>query len=190
MLQRLLILAGVIAVVGGVLGSRGLAVFTSTANVGSNTFTTGTVSLTTSPTTALVTFSGMAPGDQVTAPITVTNAGSLALRYALTSTTTENMLATQLGLTIKSGVTTCSNAGFGASGTVVYGSGVLGNTTAVNAIGDPAQGSQSGDRTLAASANEILCFNVSLPLSTGNAFQGLTTTATFSFQGEQTASNP
>ena len=123
MLNKLLILGVGLAVVGGVLGSRGLAVFTSTASVGSNTFTTGTVSLTTSPTTALVTFSGMAPGDQVTAPITITNAGSLALRYAVTSTTTENILATQLGLTIKSGVTTCSNAGFAGSGTVVYGSG-------------------------------------------------------------------
>ena len=190
MLNKLLLFGVGFAVVGGVLGSRGLAVFTSTANVGSNTFTTGTVSLTTSPTTALVTFSNMAPGDVVTAPITVTNAGSLALRYALTSTTTENVLATQLALTIKSGVTTCTNAGFSASGTVAYGAGALGNTTAVNAIGDPAQGAQTGDRTLAAAANEVLCFNVSLPLASGNTFQGLTSTATFSFQGEQTTNNP
>lgn len=190
MLNRILIVAVGLAVVGGVVGSRGLAVFTSTAGVGSNTFTTGTVSLTTSPATALVTFSGMAPGDQVTAPITVTNAGSLALRYAITSTTTENTLATQLALTIKSGVTTCTNAAYAATGTVLYNAAALGNTTPINVVGSPTQGSQAGDRTLAAAGNEVLCFNVSLPLATGNTFQGLTSTATFSFQGEQTQSNP
>jgi hypothetical protein len=131
----------------------------------------------------------MAPGDQVTAPITVTNAGSLSLRYAITSTTTENTLAGQLGLTIKSGVTTCTNAGFASSGAVLYGSAALGNTTPINVVGDPTQGSQAGDRTLA-SGSETLCFSVSLPLATGNTFQGLTSTATFSFQGEQTQSNP
>ena len=190
MLNRILIVAVAIAVVGGVLGSRGLALFTSTATVGSNTFTTGSVSLTTSPTTALVTFANMAPGDQVTAPITVTNAGTLALRYAVTSTTTENVLATQLQLTIKSGVTTCTNAAYAASGTLIYNAAALGNTTAVNVVGNPTQGSQAGARTLAAAANEVLCFNVSLPLASGNTIQGLTSTATFSFQGEQTTNNP
>jgi len=167
-----------------------LALFTSTASVPGNTFSTGTVSLTTSPTTALVTFSGMAPGDQVTAPITVTNAGTLQLRYAVTSTTTENVLAAALDLTIKSGVTTCTNGGFGTDGTVVYAAADLGSTTGVDVIGNPAQGSQAGDRTLNASANEVLCFNVSLPSSTGNSAQGLSTTATFAFQAEQTSSNP
>lgn len=167
-----------------------LAVFTDTASVPGNTFSTGTVDISTSPTSALVTFSGMAPGDQVTAPITVSNLGTLQLRYAVTSTTTENVLAAQLDLTIKSGVTTCTNGGFGTDGTAVYATGDLGNTTAVNVIGNPAQGSQAGDRTLNAAANEVLCFNVSLPLATGNTFQGLTTTATFAFAAEQTSSNP
>ncbi len=167
-----------------------IALFTDTASVPSNTFSTGTVDISTAPVSALVTFSNMAPGDQVTNPITVSNAGTLALRYAVTSTTTENVLAAQLDLTIKSGVTTCTNGGFGVDGTVVYATGDLGSTTGVNVIGNPAQGAQAGDRPLAASANEVLCFNVSLPLSTGNSFQGLTTTATFAFQAEQTTNNP
>ncbi len=189
MLNRILGAAAVVGLVGAFFGSGGLALFTDTASVASNTFTTGTVDITTSPTTALVTFSAMAPGDQVTAPITVTNAGTLALRYALTSTTTENVLAAALDLTIKSGVTTCTNAGFSATGTVVRATGDLGNTTAINAIGDPASGAQAGDRALAASANEVLCFNVILPLATSNASQGLTSTATFAFVSEQTANN-
>ena len=126
----------------------------------------------------------------MTNPITVTNAGTLDLRYAVTSTTTENTLSAQLALTIKSGVTTCTNAGFAGSGVVVYGPGVLGSMAGVNVIGNPAAGFQTGDRTLIAAANEILCFSVSLPLASGNAFQGLTTTATFAFQGEQTKNNP
>jgi len=165
------------------------AIFTDTQSVDANTFSTGTVDIATSPTTALVTFSDMAPGDEVTNPITVTNSGSLDLRYAVTSTTTEDTLAAQLDLTIKSGVTTCTNAGFGTDGTVIYGAADLGSTAGINVIGDPAQGAQAGDRTLAASGNEVLCFNVSLPSSTGDAYQGLTTTATFNFQAEQTKNN-
>jgi hypothetical protein len=165
------------------------AIFTSTASVGSNTFSTGTVILGTSPSSALVTFSAMAPGDQVTAPITVSNTGSMQLRYAVKGTTTEDVLAAQLALTIKTGVTTCTNGGFDSSGTVIYGPGVVGSTAGTNLVGDPTQGAQSGDRTLGASSSETLCFHVSLPLSTGNSSQGLSSTATFDFIGEQTANN-
>lgn len=179
----------ILALLVGLLTMSALAVFTDSQAVAANTFSTGNVDISTSPASALVTFSSMMPGDQVTAPITVTNAGSSSLRYAITSTTTENPLAAQLDMTIKSGVTTCTNAGFSASGTVLYGPGDLGTMAGVNVVGDPAQGAQAGDRTLA-SGNEVLCFNVSLPLSTGNAFASLTTTATFNFQAEQTVNNP
>ncbi len=181
-----------IAVLGGLvvlLSLSVLALFTDTASVPANTFTTGTVDISTNPATALVTFSDMAPGDQVVNAITVSNAGSLELRYAVTSTTTEDVLAAQLDLTIKSGVTTCTIAGFDTDGTVVYAAGDLGSVAGTNVIGDPTQGAQAGDRTLAASGSEVLCFKVSLPSSTGNTFQGLTTTATFAFQAEQTKNN-
>ncbi len=189
MVTKILMTVGLLSSLAAVLTISALAIFTDTESVGSNTFTTGTIDISTSPTTALVTFSNMLPGDQVTAPITVTNAGANQLRYAVTSTTTENTLAGQLDLTIKSGVTTCTNAGFGASGSVVYATGDLGSTTGVNVIGSPTQGSQAGDRTLNGSANEVLCFNVSLPSSSGNTYQNLTTTATFAFAAEQTANN-
>lgn len=190
MARKLVATIAVLAALVALLSLSVLAVFTDTASVPANTFSTGTVAISTNPTTALVTFSDMVPGDQVTNPVTVSNDGSLELRYAVTSTTTEDTLAAQLDLTIKSGVTTCTNAGFGVDGTVVYATGDLGSTAGVNVIGDPTQGAQAGDRTLAASANETLCFNVSLPSSTNNTFQGLTTTATFAFQAEQTQSNP
>ena len=165
------------------------AVFTDSQSVGANTFSTGSVDITASPATALVTFAAMAPGDVVTNPVTVTNAGTLQMRYAVTSTTTENVLAGQLQMTVKSGVTTCTTAAFAATGVIVYGPAALGNTTPINVVGDPTQGAQAGDRSLNAAANEALCFQVSLPLATGNTFQTLTTTATLAFVAEQTANN-
>ncbi len=188
--RKVVITASILALLVGLLSATALGLFTDTDSVGANAFSTGKIDLTVSPASALVTFNGMLPGDQVTAPLTVTNAaGSSALRYAVTSTTTENVLATQLQLTVKSGVTTCSTAGFGATGTVLY-TGALGNTVPLAIIGNVAQGAQAGDRALAVAGSEVLCFNVSLPIATGTAFQSLSSTATFTFQSEQTANNP
>ena len=117
-LRASLITLGLAAVTG--IGLLTAALFTSTATVGGNTFSTGKVDLTASPATAAVTLANMAPGDVVTAPITVANSGTLALRYAVKSTTTENTLAGQLQMSIKTGVTTCTTAGFGATGTALY----------------------------------------------------------------------
>jgi hypothetical protein len=184
----LLIAAGMLAG----LASVGSALFTSTADVGSNTFTTGTVILATNPTTTLITLSNMAPGDQFTAPITISNTGSLPFRYAVTSVATNTdakSLMSQLDLTIKSGVTACTNGGFATDGTSVYAAADLGSVAGINVVGDPTQGAQSGDRTLASAGSEVLCFNVKLPSDSGNAFQDATTTATFTFAAEQTANN-
>lgn len=192
MLKKLLATLAVVIVGASLAVFGSFAVFTDTENVPSNTFSTGTLDISTNPTSALVTFGAMAPGDQVTNPITVTNGGTLQLRYAVTSTTTESTppLDGQLDLTIKTGVTTCTNAGFDTDGTVIYGPADLGSVAGTNVIGDPAQGDDTGDRTLDASANETLCFNVELPSSTGAAYQGTSTTATLAFQAEQTSSNP
>ena len=189
-LSRILFVLLVVGVVAASLGVASNAIWTDSQDVDANVFSTGTIDISTDPTTALVTFSNMAPGDEVTNDITVTNAGSLELRYAVTSDTTEDTLAAQLDLTIKTGVTTCTNVGFGVDGTIIYGPGNLGSTTGTDVIGDPTQGADTGDRTLAASADEDLCFNVELPSATGNSFQGLTTTATFAFAAEQIANNP
>jgi len=170
------------------VGSTG-AFFTDAQSVGSNVFSTGTLDISTSPVSAIVSFSAMAPGDTVTAPVTVSNDGTMQMRYAIRSTTTEDFLAAQLDLTIKTGVTTCNNGGFSADGAVIYGAGDAGNIGGLNLVGDPSQGAHAGDRTLDAASNEILCIRVSLPSSTGNSYQGLTTTATLEFLAEQTANN-
>ncbi len=147
------------------------AVFTSTATVPNNAFTTGTLRLTTQPTAAVVTYAGMAPGDQVTRPLTVTNAGSLALTYTMTTTVTADSgmgLANVLTTTIKSGVTNCSNTGWASSGTLLTNSAL-------------ASAAIASARTLTAGANEVLCFHVTLPLTTTNGYQQASTTVAFVF---------
>ncbi len=166
-----------------------LAVFTDSTSVSGNTFTAGTVDITTAPTTAVVTATDLAPGDEVTAPLTVTNSGTLDLRYAVTSTTTEDVLAAELVLTIKVGVTTCDDANWAADGTTLY-SGALGSTGTTAVLGSATQGADAGDRTLLSSTGEILCLNVTLPLAASSATEGVTTTATLTFQAEQTVNNP
>lgn len=56
-------------------------------------------------------------------------------------------------------------------------------------LGAATSGEDSGDRTLASSAAETLCFRVSLASDTGNTFQGAASTATFTFASEQTKNN-
>ncbi len=193
MIKRILIAVTAIGGLSVLGGLAGLAVFTDTASVGGNTFTTGNITITTSPTSALITLADMAPGDSVqpSAGIVVTNGDALLeLRYAITSTTTEDVLAAALDLTIREidatvPATPCDDF----DGAVIYTTGDLGSTAGIDVVGSPTQGADAGDRVLAASANETLCFRVELPLSaTGPT--GITTTATFDFQAEQTKNNP
>ena len=157
-----------------------LAVFTDSKSA-TGTFSTGTVSLTLSPTTVF-TAAAIFPGDSGTQTVAVTNAGTGSLRYAVSTaaTNTDGLgLAAQLELTIAAGA--CP-----VSATVLYGPAALGSA----AVGNPASGNQTGDRVLAGGAGENLCFAWSLPSGTGDAFQGAATTATFTFASEQTANNP
>lgn len=165
-----------------------LALFTDTASVGANSFTTGTIDINTAPVSAVVEMPAMVPGDQITNPLTVSNDGSLELRYAIESTTTEDILASELVMTIKEGVTTCDDANWAADGTTLY-SGPLGSTAVDPVLGSANPGVDPGDRVLASTASEVLCFNVTLPLA-ATAGQGTTTVAVLDFEAEQTANNP
>lgn len=185
---KLVLSAAVILVGMATVAVTSLALFTDTASVDANTFTTGTVDIATNPTTAAVTNLAMAPGDQVTAPMTVNNSGSLEFRYAVTSLTTEDVLASELVMTVKSGVATCDDTNWSLSGTTLY-AGRLGSSGSDVIFGSVAAGADAGDRVLAAGGSEILCFNVTLPIS-ASAGQGVTSTATLDFVAEQTANNP
>ena len=190
-LVGLLVLA-VLVVQGLGAGYLTLALFTDQETVTAD-FTTGTVILDAVKIDALVlTTSALMPGDTITDDVVVENDGTAQLRYAMTtsSTNTDGLgLRTVLTLTVKtidvtSPLTPCDN--FDGSSTLY--NGVLGASTA--AFGDPTAGDQGADRTLNAGASETLCFRITLPSGTGNAYQGAATTTTFTFDAEQTANNP
>ncbi len=189
-----LALSGVLLLgVSGLVTVGTLAMFTDSQSVGANAFSAGTIDLTATPSSALVTFSNMMPGDTVTDDLVLSNAGLESLRYSVTSTATNTdskSLKDQLVLTVKTvDATTPSAPCDNFDGTQLYTGDV--DSSAGKIVGDSATGQHGvaatgGDRTLAASASETLCFSVNMPSSTGNAFQGSATTATFVFDAEQT----
>ena len=189
--RKLMLLAG-LAVMSLSAGQMSLAIFTDQETVPA-TFSTGSIILDPVKIDALIlTTSAMMPGDTVTDDVVVENVGSSQLRYAVSASTTNpdtKDLRTQLTLTVKTidvttPVTPCDNF----DGTSILAATVLGATTTI--LGSPTQGAQAGDRNLAAAANETLCFRVTLPSGTGNAFQSATAVTTFTFDAEQTANNP
>ncbi len=178
--------ATAIAVMSVSAGAMSLALFTDDAVVDSNSFATGTINLTTNPSTALFSVSGMMPGDSSYGQLTVSNAGSAQLRYAMTSSSTDpdnKALAGAIDLEIRvKAAGTCSGDFTGA---------LVMTSTALSAaaFGDPNGGQDTGDRVVAASANEVLCFKATLPQGTGDGYQGAATVTTFTFRAEQTANN-
>ncbi|HLE58746.1 MAG TPA: TasA family protein [Candidatus Limnocylindria bacterium] len=190
--RLLMLLMAVLAVLSVGAGQLSLALFTDQETV-NGTFTSGTIDLDGTAIDALtLTTSALMPGDTVTDDVLVSNIGTAQLRYALSTSSTNadaKDLRGVLTLTVKTiDVTTpgvpCDNF----DGTSVLAATVLGASTA--GFGSSAAGAQAGDRTLNAAASETLCFRISLPSGTGNAYQGATTTTTFTFDAEQTASNP
>jgi hypothetical protein len=196
------VLAGILAIgvlaIGGRIATQ--ALFTDTQSVGANTFTAGTVDISSSASSALLALSAMAPGDEVNNPITITNDGSLQLRYAIQrqaddtdSKALRDVLRVRIGL---KGGASCDFPYYTTAGattslsddTQLY-EGLNFPSSATDTVGSSAQGSDSGDRVLAASASEDLCIAVIMPSSVTNAHQGATATAIFDFVSEQTANN-
>ena len=190
-----LLMAGT-ALIAATGATMSLALFTSQVAVAGNAFTAGTIILGVNPASAILSSGALMPGDVIPVGVpgqvvTVSNTGTGALRYSITGTSTDadaKHLNTVLVLTVRQ---PDGNAGASCAlftGNVLFSAVVP--TAGVNMVGDPTQGNQAGDRTLAAGTNETLCFKASLPIGTGNAFQGAASTYTFTFNSEQTANNP
>lgn len=177
----------------GALTVGALAIFTDSQAVGGNSFTAGTIDISVTPSTSIVSYSGnMAPGDSVTDDAVVQNGGNLQLRYAISSAATDaDGKALKDGLTLAvrtADLVTLDGACNQFDGTSLYSGDLDGGTTG-KIVGDAAQGSHTGDRTLNAGSSETLCFRVALPTAASDSYQGATTTATFTFSAEQTANN-
>ena len=159
-----------------------LAVFARQAPI-DETFSVGTISLGVAPSGTLITFAGMVPGNEVEGVLTIQNAGTGDLRYAMTAAATDpdsKHLRDTLQLEVERG-TGCS----GPVLEVLY-SGPI----ATAAFGDPTAGGDPGDRPLDGGASEVLCFRATLPLGADSQLQGATTTATLTFRAEQVSGNP
>ncbi len=87
-------------------GMFSLAIFTDSA-ASTGTFASGTIDITSSPTVAF-NVSNMVPGDTNTQALTIANAGTASLRYAMTADAT-NALGTELTLTVKTVGTSCAD---------------------------------------------------------------------------------
>lgn len=197
--RRKLIALGLTALAAGSLAIGTMftgAVFTD-QQTDNSTFTTGTIALDATKIAAMdLTTANMMPGDTATSSVTVENIGTAQLRYAVSQSSTNadsNNLRDALNVEVKTEDTgagafgTDGNYCDDGNGTTLHVSAALGANG--DLVGDPTQGAQAGDRTLNASASEVLCFYVSLPWSTSSAYQGATTTTTFMFDAEQTANN-
>jgi Camelysin metallo-endopeptidase len=163
-------------------GSFSLAQFTDTDS-STWSFTTGTIDID-SNSVALANVTGLMPGGSATDDLVVANVGTADLRYAMTTVAT-NALGDQLDLAVREedvdgGCDDFDGAVVVAAGTQLNGA----------SFGDATQGADVGDRVLTAGNSEVLCFRVSLPLTTDDTYQGASSTATFTFDAEQTANNP
>lgn len=120
---------------------------------------------------------GMAPGDAVTAAITVSNSGRRPMTYGMSLGPVPAggaALAAALVLTIKTVGSSCADFD--------------GATLFDGPLNEAAFGSAAIGRPLPAATAEILCFRTTLPFATGNALQGSATTVTLTFNaGWQTA---
>jgi len=190
--RMLMLLTAALASLSVGVGQLSLAIWTDQETV-PGTFSTGSIDLDGVAIDALIlTTSAMMPGDTVTDDVLVSNIGSAQLRYALSTSSTNadaKALRDVLTLTVKTiDVTTPGVPCNDFDGTTVLAATALGASGA--AFGNPVAGAHAGDRTLNAAASETLCFRVTLPSGTGNAYQSASTTTTFTFDAEQTASNP
>ena len=157
-------------------GASSLALFTDSQSNTGSAFTTGTIDISVTPTTAFFSVPNMMPGDDFTRSVTVNNLGSSELRWSVDSTATTgtgglmDQIDMQIGVMNATACATWDGTGAAATGSLVT----------INLQ----------DQVLASGANVVTCFRASLPLSTGNAFQDQTAGTTFAFSAEQTDNNP
>ena len=169
------------------------AVFTDAQRVDRSQFTAGTIDISATPTETIVTNGNIAPGDVTTGVLTVTNAGSLEMRYSvqdLASNEDGKALHSQLRLAVYSitAAEQCTQAGTDSMTPLASKDSIT--TDAEALIGDNTAGNHPGDRVLASGSSELLCVRVALPVETPNAFQAASSDISFLFDAEQTANNP
>jgi spore coat-associated protein N len=170
------------------------AVFQDSANAAVS-FASGNVAIQAngSASVALAPATNLAPGDTVYRAVTVTNTGSLDLRYAITGQTTSETksLSTVLQYTIYAGVAAgpCGLGNVGAAPAIASNK-VIG-LAVTPLVGDTTIRQQPGDRNLVAGpgGSEDLCVAMTMPITTTSAFASATANAKLTFDAEQIINN-
>jgi hypothetical protein len=171
--RTLAALAIVLAAVGITVGSG--ANFTASAANPGNAFSTGTLVVADSSSSALLNVSGMKPGDSASGTVDITNTGSLAGDFALktSNATGSSALLGQIDLTVLDCGAWTTTAPSCATGTTTVYSGK------VNGLTSSSLGNYDGG------VKHRYKFTASLPSSTDNTFQGLTAGIDFNWSATQ-----
>ena len=166
-------LAVVLAAVGITVGSG--ASFTASAANPGNVFTTGTLLIGNSPSTALLSMSGLKPGDSNSSTVDITNTGSLAGDFVLKTAnpTGYAALLAQLDLTVVDcGAWTVTAPGCVTGTTTVY-------TGKVGSLTNSSLGNYAG------AVKHRYKFTATLPSSTDDTYQGKTASVDFAWSATQ-----
>jgi len=177
----------------GILGMAALgmtslvtsAIFTDNDDAGRSGIITGSVDIEAGEDAAFTLPPGnLAPGDEVYSPVTVTNAGSLALvygvQYAATSDA-KNLAATLTLDVFAAPAAQCTEAGLADAAPIgSSGAGLASTATEIVPVG----------RSLFSSAAEELCVRVSVPQEIGNEYQEASADLRLTFVAEQDPTDP
>jgi hypothetical protein len=169
-------LAVVLAAVGITVGSG--ANFTASAANPGNAFSTGTLVIANSPSTAILSASGLKPGDSSSATVDITNTGSLAGDFALKTSNAGGANPTLLGqlqlVVLDCGAWTTTTAPDCSTGTTTekYSGTISGLTNA--ALGNYAGGIKHRYK-----------FTATLPGTTDDTWQGKSATVQFDWSATQ-----
>jgi spore coat-associated protein N len=179
----------------GIVGVGAFATFTSSAGV-SHTISSGTVTITLGATGAStnrlnIDASGIVPGDTIQRSVNLIDSGNqdLASITLTTVASPTSLLDTDATNGLQMTVDRCSVAWTEAGTAPAYTYTCAGSSSVVLAA-RPLIGSNialSNLGALTAGTTDLLRVTLSLPVTAGNTFQGLTSTVTYTFTGTQRA---
>jgi predicted ribosomally synthesized peptide with SipW-like signal peptide len=163
------------------VGSAGtFAYWTDEATVTGLTITAGTLDLELqddaddSVSFTSLNISTMIPGQSVAGVLKVENVGNVGFTYTAATSVSNSTLASALDVKVTNGAVSGSSPSATCSGTQLSGTG----STLSQAL-------VSTGRSLAASASENLCIQVSMPSGASSSLQGLSTNVTYTFTATQ-----
>jgi predicted ribosomally synthesized peptide with SipW-like signal peptide len=195
--RKLLVTMLVVGVTGSLAGTGTFSAFSSTTANPGNAFTAGTVTISDNDSgSSMLSLSNAKPNDSTTGCITVTYTGSLSSNVRLYASTT-GTLAPYLNLTITQGGGTpigtsnvpfssaCTNFTPDTSGSQIF-SGTLSSyaSTYTNFSSGLALANLSASTTW--SQNNFRVYKFVVSLANDNNAQGLNTTATFTWEADNT----